>query len=691
MRKLLVMVLVCATTLSLNTRVIAQDTSTSPAIRLTPMIGSWAPAIAQGRATQVGVYTATALLTVTLALRPRDAAGLRSFAQAVSDPHNQFYRHYLTHAQIEQRYGATPSTIDAVAAWVRSQGVTAVTTRTTDVTFAAPARRMATLFHIQIGTWRLSTGRMIFGPTTAPAVPQSLSGAIMAIIGLDNETLLQPRDGRLETTSAFAAGRQVARGRPEVPQTSPAGTEQSRSGQQRTGPRLGSGVQGGYTPQELRLAYDIAGLFTEGTQGQGQTIDLYELDGYQPSTINTYDTQYGISGGSVTPYLCVTDTSSVYGCTAGQTMAAGSAEDEVESDIEVIQAIAPRATIHVYQSDQNGSDWYSLWTTMLSAGDARIVSTSWGFCELDLDQPTLDIVQAQDILFQEAVAAGIGIFAASGDSGSTDCAPDSGVHATTLAVDNPASDPFVTAVGGTSLYLDSADQGYGSEVVWNSGTFLAGGGGVSVLFSRPWYQTALAPTQLNGATGRMLPDVSANADPYTGYSIYTACGGSPCWTVIGGTSLATPLWAAVMALANQVVEAQGGMDLGFTNPTLYSLGEDDATSSAFHDVTSGSNDANPSDGSASSKIYSATVGFDMASGWGSPDVSLLISALLAAQAAVTTTLSLQSGWNLVGLPVSPTVSLTARSALPMVVAAGGGGSIAEIACLGGRQLVDCVG
>jgi kumamolisin len=196
------------------------------------------------------------------------------------------------------------------------------------------------------------------------------------------------------------------------------------------------------------------------------------------------------------------------------------------------------------------------------------------------------------------------VLAASGDSGAYGC------QDTALSVGLPASDPYVTAVGGTTLYSDAAG-GYGHEAGWEGPLQGAGtGGGLSRFFLRPAWQTGTGV----GNGMREVPDVAADADPLTGYLIYV----SGSWQVIGGTSAATPLWAGLVALADQAAAGERKPPLGFLNPALYTLGSSGASSpSPFHDVTIGGN-----------LFYSAGPGWDYATGWGSPDAAVLVPALL---------------------------------------------------------------
>jgi kumamolisin len=254
---------------------------------------------------------------------------------------------------------------------------------------------------------------------------------------------------------------------------------------------------------------------------------------------------------------------------------------------------------------------------------------------------------AENTLFQEAAAQGQTILAASGDHGVKDCL--SGSHANTIGVDDPASQPYVTGVGGTSLSNPGPPP---SESVWNStwnssagAQSGAGGGGVSVLWGLPSWQAGVVPAQsrivCNGSSTscRETPDVSADADIVTGYSIFY----SGQWEIFGGTSAATPTWGALIALANSSV-ACSGKTVGFADPALYQAARSDYAT-YFNDVTTGNNSFGGITG------YSAGTGYDMASGLGSPKGAAVAAALCG------------STWT---PPAPATTPTTAPTATPVV-------------------------
>jgi hypothetical protein len=298
----------------------------------------------------------------------------------------------------------------------------------------------------------------------------------------------------------------------------------------------------------------------------------------------------------------------------------GDGTSEATYDIEQVMATAPGASILVYESTNDVQGLLDVYTRIVNDDRAAVVSTSWGLCEA-LNDPTL--MHAENTLFEQAAVQGQTVVAASGDSGSEDCyAVD---QDRTLQVDDPASQPYVTGVGGTSL----SSLNPRVESVWNSDGG-AGGGGISSVFPMPsWQQSAVtsdssgAPCGARSGYCRQVPDVSASADPAHGYAGYCTagdCSGSG-WRSTGGTSLAAPLWASIVALADQVCPTNHRA--GFINPILYTSG-----ATAVNDVTVGSNDLL----GANAGSFQARTGYDMATGLGSPSASALVPLLCVAPA-----------------------------------------------------------
>jgi len=244
-----------------------------------------------------------------------------------------------------------------------------------------------------------------------------------------------------------------------------------------------------------------------------------------------------------------------------------------------------------------------------SVNNPSVVSISWGQSE---EGWTAQAMQAMDQAFQDAATLGVTILVASGDDGSEDSVQDGQLH-----VDFPASSPNATACGGTTL-TEGAGDTIAQEVVWNRGAGNgAGGGGISRSFPVPAYQSGanVPPAADDGHTGRGVPDVSADADPNTGYQVRVD--GQD--TVIGGTSAVAPLYAGLVARINQQLAAGGGK-AGFLNPVLYGAS---MVAGGYNDVVSGNNNVNGVGGTA----YAAAPGWDAASGLGSVNGTALEQAL----------------------------------------------------------------
>ena len=271
--------------------------------------------------------------------------------------------------------------------------------------------------------------------------------------------------------------------------------------------------------------------------------------------------------------------------------------------------MAPKATQIVYEGPNTtqGNDTYN---QIITDKRAQIATISWGECESLSGNAELQMLNN---IFSQGAAEGISIYAASGDSGAYDC------NDANLAVDSPADDPNITGVGGTSLLLNN--NAYGNETVWSSPyenqrspNGAGDGGGISSFFQEPSWQIGPGVQNQYSNGNREIPDVSADADPVIGYSVYCTAVASGCpssgWISVGGTSSAAPLWAGGTALINEYQQnQQNQFFMGFANPVLYGLQNTQQQFPPFHDVTSGTN-----------LYYPAMTGYDLASGLGSPDI-----------------------------------------------------------------------
>src|SRR5262245_36879119 len=289
--------------------------------------------------------------------------------------------------------------------------------------------------------------------------------------------------------------------------------------------------------------------------GAGQTIGLLEFDNFHPSDVQDFLNLIGqgtrfsqlsqihVNGGAGPP---------------------GADQSEVLLDIAAVMSLAPGANVVVYDGPFTGRGSFQAMLSAMIDDGVNVISNSWAYCE---DQTTLADVQSLDSLLASAAAAGITVLTGSGDRGST-C-----LNGSPNTVHVPASAPHITAVGATSSARNVGGT-FGSETWWDGSTFVVPGGqsgfGTSAFFTRPSYQNGLSTASM-----RSIPDVTAPADPATGYFICQAsAGGCPTNLLYGGTSVAAPIWAAIVAVLNQ----QGGQPLGFLNPLLYPR----ANTIAFH-------------------------------------------------------------------------------------------------------------
>lgn len=380
-----------------------------------------------------------------------------------------------------------------------------------------------------------------------------------------------------------------------------------------------------YTPQQMRAAYGLTSLYDSGKRGQGQTVVLIESYGSPTlqQDVAAFDQQFNLPAVKL---RVLSPLGTVPFDPTNSEMR--SWQGETTLDVEMAHAIAPEASIVVLTSPVDETEGVAGLPEFLRLEQyavnnhlGSVISQSWAASEVSLNDAAgqAEIAKWQAFYQQATTQQGITFLGSSGDHGATDYISfvngNPGPLSPTRTTTFPASSPWVTAVGGTTLTTDGSEYG---EVVWNSGGG-ASGGGVSRFFTTPTFQRSLPVSDqqiLNGKRG--TPDVAAAADPRTGLAIYIA----GRWTLVGGTSAAAPLWAGVMAVANQMA----GHSLGYINPSLYQIAASSQYASAFRDVTSGDNSMDT--GAVSVQGYQATTGWDAATGLGSPNAASLIPLLI---------------------------------------------------------------
>jgi subtilase family serine protease len=385
-----------------------------------------------------------------------------------------------------------------------------------------------------------------------------------------------------------------------------------------------------YSPQEIRHAYGVDSLLNTGDTGAGQTIVI--IDSFGSPTlaqdVAAFDEGYGLP--ALKSLTVLSPLGSVPFDPSNGDMVIWAFETTL--DVEWAHAMAPDAAIVVLTSPvsetegvQGMPEFAQLVKYALDHHLGQVISQSWGATENTLFTPQGNQVFGTfEGLYARAKGQKVTVLASSGDTGSTNYELDLSTLYPMPVVGYPASSPWVTSVGGTSLFADTSGN-YDHETVWGEplgpfGYCGATGGGVSQAFTEPAYQRGL-PGSVQSALGghRGIPDVSWLADPCNGILIYLSVTPDLTgWWFIGGTSESSPQVAGLVADLDQLA----GRPIGFLNPYLYALG---AQGVGFHDVTIGSN----ADLDTSVPGYDATPGWDLTTGWGSPDVGQLLRAIAA--------------------------------------------------------------
>ncbi|HZU67669.1 MAG TPA: S53 family peptidase [Ktedonobacteraceae bacterium] len=585
--------------------------------QLQPMsVGSQPPLVKVSR--QLGADRSNRTLQMSIGLSLRNSDQLHSFLQNLYDPSSASYHQFLSVEQFASEFAPTVAQEQAVINYLTSQGFTITQTYPNRmlIDFSGPQSLTERVFGVSINDYRSPDGREFFANSSRPTLPAYLASYVTNISGLDN-------------ANQFYHPPVISKAAPRV--TSQAGSNCPAPGTSGSGG--GGGLFGGsgtaYIPSQFSKAYNYDGLHSAGLQGEGQTVGVFELDGYSQSDITAYTQCFG--GGSVPIQNVVLD---------GFNGQPGAGAIEVELDVEMILSQAPHlAKLIVYEAP-NTTQGYNDEFARIVSDKTPVISVSWGDCESNMGQQEAN---QENQYFQEAAAQGQTILVAAGDSGSESCFQlTGGGFNTALNADDPAAQPYVTGVGGTNLTINS-DNSYASETVWNGG-FLggAGGGGISQFWKQPSWQTGPGVQNSYSNGMRETPDVSLDADPSTGYPVYctagSSCsssgglGGASGWITVGGTSAAAPMWAAMVALANEKAAHQGKGVLGFLNPALYKIASGSRYGSDFHDITPPSDPSLPSNNDElgiNGGAYPVTNGYDMATGWGTFNAANLATDLVA--------------------------------------------------------------
>ena len=508
----------------------------------------------------------SARMFVTLSLPLGDAPGAAKFGAAVSDPDSPLYGHYLTPAQFGARFGANKANYEALRKWATSNGLQVAprTASRTTVSLSGTAAQFASLFATRFASFQTAAHGDGYVMLKDPKLPAALEGKIDGVIGLESPGnhawLAQPRG--------------------------------------KAGPDVGTGIDG-YAPTDIRTAYDIP---AQTNSNKTEVLALFEESGYPQSDMTAYNNQYKLAA---VPIKLI----GVNGSGTGP----GGATVETDLDLQAAIGANPNLAQILMYIDANGSFSSQLvnsFNKIAQDNQATVLSVSYG---LDENQQGQAAVTAENTALTQLQAQGITVFVSSGDQGAA------GREGSGLNAPDPGSQPLVTSVGGTRLNVTSKEV-WSSETVWNdlANGHGATGGGVSKFWTIPSYQLlkgqSVAVANGGSATMRNVPDIAADADPYTPYSEYCGCYGG--WFGDGGTSLSAPIWAGMATVVNANRVNAGLPRLGFFNTALYKLGKKEKN---FHDITSGNN---------GSPGYAAGKGYDNDTGFGSVDLGVLMPKLL---------------------------------------------------------------
>ena len=571
------------------------------------------PTVPAGTA-HLGPAPSSQELHLDVVLAGQDPNGLAQAVASVSTPGSPEYHHYLTSAQFAATYGPAPAEVAQVSSALRSEGLTVGTPDSGSVLLpvSGTAAVVSAAFGTPLEQVQPSGGPRALVNTTSPEVPSSVVGQVTGVVGLDglfteHSMLRRSLSGPANTGSGSPTSS------PTTPSTSssnaPIGTNNSHEilshgTPQACGAAASAAGAGAYTSTTLANLFGLNQLLNQGRTGIGQTIGIVEFEKYLPSDFAGFESCYGLTN----PILNV----NIDGGPLGPATGAG----EAALDTELAAFNAPSSSLVVYQAPNLGSDVVTFDVFNRIAGDdtAQVVTTSWGNCEVAVGSGDLD---TENTIFQRMAMQGQTVIAAAGDSGSEDCFTASNSD-TSLAVDDPGSQPDVLSAGGTSL----PSAGVASQTVWNTCQginrnscadktvgnppvleFGAGGGGVSGKWSRPAYQNGA-----NSNAMRAVPDFSYPADPNAGRVVVEFNGG---WGGVGGTSVASPTNAGLFADTNQGCYKA----LGMVAPNLYANGN----SANFTDIPAPPFlGADNNDFTNTTGQYSTTAGFDFASGFGTP-------------------------------------------------------------------------
>jgi uncharacterized repeat protein (TIGR03803 family) len=544
-------------------------------------------AVARLHLRPTGLLPATKRLHLIIGLPLRNKQMLTNLLEQLDDPTSTNYHRYLTPQQFTERFGPTEQDYERVVNFAKANRLDVKNTYSDRVVLEveAPVSSVESAFHVTLQTYLHPTeARQFFVPDVEPSVDIGLPGIFIS--GLNNFYIPHPMSHR---KPAFANGQSLT----------------------------GSASDGSFIGEDFRNAY-VPGVTLNGS---GQMVGLVEFEGYYTSDITAYENLAQISPNVPLQNVVLPDFSMKPSDIDGIL--------ECSLDIEMVACMAPGlSTLYVFEG--NTAD--QILNSMVSYTNVKQFSCSWGMGYDSTAEGYLMQMKTQNQTF----------FMASGDG-------DAWID-NNMTSDWPCDDIYVTSTGGTELTMNGSGASYNSETVWNSGslgfcngwfgnpdecdnTYWGSGGGVSTTYGMPPWQNS-TDTTVGG--GRNIPDVAMVADDvWVNYNHTTLAAQEE---VAMGTSIAAPLWAGFTALVNQNATEANMSNVGFLNPAIYTIGNGANYLSCFHDITTGNNTWSESP----SEFY-AGVGYDLCTGWGSPNGMNSINLLSGTTRIISVTGNLDFG------------------------------------------------
>ena len=505
-------------------------------------------------------------ITVDIVLPLKDAAGAAVFVDRVTNPADPLYGNFLTPRMFADRFGADAASYRMLEDWAKAKGLSPgePSASRTILSLRGTASLIEAAFGVKMFDYKLDDGRTTYAADRPPSLPDDLATRVSSIIGLSGLNRFEP-----------------------LLRILPQGSRTMSSGH---------GPNGAFDALDLRTAYNVP---PQSPSIASETLAVFEQGGYFPSDVATYLTKNKLPNVPVAPRL-------VNGYGGGVNDPGVEFEAVLDIDMEIAMNPAAKQVL-VYEDgdDSFGVALLDALTAMANDDTAQTISISYGTDEAIQGSAQ---IAAEGPLFLQLAAQGQQVFASTGDDGAY------GRTGVGYNVSDPSTQPYLTAVGGTTLFTNNAAL-YQSEETWNllNSYHGATGGGISTYWPIPTYQQFVGRPNGASKTYRNVPDVAAVANPETGVAVYSSMNGG--WNTIGGTSVSSPIWAGFYSVLNAAKKGAGLGPVGFLNPPLYKFSKGgNVPYFDENDVKDGTNGSKP--------IYhlpgfSAGPGYDNTTGWGS--------------------------------------------------------------------------